>query len=184
MKETLKLCLKDLPERFQHYIRSEAINSESLIDIERASIHEIERMAGAYTGFFRLREMLTEIVNRLEAERRGEFFLDWQRIPITMPSKLLKDENGFLYTEPTLWQDSFNQKIDSSRLRICRICRHIFWAKREDSETCSTNCANNLRVRRSRSLSDEEKLKRKMLREENRNLVKQGKVKTTKRSKK
>lgn len=57
--------------------------------------------------------------------------------------------------------------IDADRLRICEICSHIFWAKRADKETCSPDCANTRRVRLYRTLSSQEKEKRKSARKEN-----------------
>lgn len=62
------------------------------------------------------------------------------------------------------------QKTNLNRLRACEICScsRIFWAKREDSKTCSAQCLNTLNVRRHRALTDEEKAKRKAQREANR----------------
>jgi hypothetical protein len=54
------------------------------------------------------------------------------------------------------------------RLRRCKICNHIFWAKREESETCSAPCFGILRTRRYRELTVEEKAERKAQREANR----------------
>ncbi|HEV7642791.1 MAG TPA: hypothetical protein VGO50_02510 [Pyrinomonadaceae bacterium] len=38
--------------------------------------------------------------------------------------------------------------IQIKRIRGCKICREVFYAKREDAWACSANCANTLRQRR------------------------------------
>ena len=38
----------------------------------------------------------------------------------------------------------------ASRLRRCEVCLSIFWAKRKNSETCSTRCFNTLKQRKAR----------------------------------
>lgn len=58
--------------------------------------------------------------------------------------------------------------IDGDRIRICEICTQLFWAKRVESKACSATCANNLRQRLYRTLSREEKTRRKDQRESNR----------------
>lgn len=57
--------------------------------------------------------------------------------------------------------------IDLDRIRTCEICNHIFWAKRTESSTCSPKHYETLKKRRARSLTDEEKAKRKAQREAN-----------------
>ncbi len=59
--------------------------------------------------------------------------------------------------------------IAADRLRICEICQRVFWAKRQDSKTCSPLCLNTLNVRRHRKLTDEEKAQKKAQREANKN---------------
>jgi hypothetical protein len=41
--------------------------------------------------------------------------------------------------------------IDLDRLRICSICDHVFWAYRQDAQTCSVKCANTRRQRKYRA---------------------------------
>jgi hypothetical protein len=59
-------------------------------------------------------------------------------------------------------------KTDADRLRICEICQRVFWAKREDSKTCSPRCLSALNTRNSRKLTAEEKAEKKAQREANR----------------
>jgi hypothetical protein len=57
--------------------------------------------------------------------------------------------------------------VDLDRIRACEICNRIFWAKREDSKTCSPKCFGVLRTRDYRKLTDEEKAARKARRQAN-----------------
>lgn len=47
------------------------------------------------------------------------------------------------------------ESIDLERLRACKTCGRVFWAKRKDSETCQTVCFNALRQRRHREQNKE-----------------------------
>jgi hypothetical protein len=57
--------------------------------------------------------------------------------------------------------------VDLDRIRTCEICSRIFWAKRTESSTCSPQHYETLKKRRARSLTDEEKAKKKAQREAN-----------------
>lgn len=59
-------------------------------------------------------------------------------------------------------------KFEAERLRICEVCSRLFWAKRQESKTCSAKCYNNYRQRLYRNLTDEEKAERKNRRNDNR----------------
>jgi hypothetical protein len=48
-------------------------------------------------------------------------------------------------------------KIPIKRIRICRACKNIFWAKRSDSPTCSKKCLNTFNKRKSRNIQQGEK---------------------------
>lgn len=40
------------------------------------------------------------------------------------------------------------QGIDPSRIRICEVCKNIYWAVRSDARCCSKECSHILRTRR------------------------------------
>jgi hypothetical protein len=38
--------------------------------------------------------------------------------------------------------------VDPSRIRICKVCKRIYWAVRSDARCCSKECSHKLRTRR------------------------------------
>jgi hypothetical protein len=153
-----------------------------------------------YVEFYNTRESMLWLVIRLENERKmmcdaeksrgleensitfqNFTLLDWDAFPITIKTTLVRDLNGKLQTTGLA---ALIGKFDDSRLRRCKVCeKRIFWAKRIESEACSLQCANVLRVRRYRSLTDEEKANKKAKQNANRELIKNGKAKSIKRRK-
>lgn len=110
---------------------------------------------------------LTAIANALNNYRKsGQEALNLQ-ITIPATSFVIKN-NKFTWGTESPLEKVITEGIEKDRLRICEICGRIFWAKRTESETCSPECANNLRVRLSRSLSDEQKAERNAERKANR----------------
>ncbi len=105
----------------------------------------------------------------------------WDTLPLSITTVVRRNADGKLCI--TELADLIG-KFDDSRLRKCKVCQRIYWAKRENSKTCSPRCLNVLSVRKSRSLTDAEKAERKFKREENRRIVKKGMAKTVKRSNK
>jgi hypothetical protein len=61
--------------------------------------------------------------------------------------------------------------VDVSRLRVCEVCDHIFWAKQENSFACGTKCSGTRRQRKLRenlkNLDEARKRKRKRNRKKN-----------------
>jgi hypothetical protein len=97
-------------------------------------------------------------------DRRG--FPQGLQHPIPIKTRVKRGEDGNLYINGIA---ALIGKFDDSRLRRCVICeKRIFWAKREDSKTCSSGCLNKLNVRRHRKLTAEQKAEKKVQREANR----------------
>lgn len=175
----LKKLLSDLPEDTQHLIKSYLGKRPSPVDLNNASRNEIQEIILHYKLFYYDWANVYHYITQRNEQRKGIYFSFGEKIkPIR--AFLTYDSNG---DEKLFGFAGLIGKFNGDRLRICKICGKVFWAKRYDSLTCSEQCANNLRVRLSRSLSDEEKMKRKMQREANRNLVEKGKAKISKRSK-
>ncbi len=185
-------CIAPLPKDFQDEIRwypEEFIEQFSSSGQELSSSGR-ERLGmylilNSYMLFYQLRrdvKNFAQNVERLRKSKKNEVqtISEWNTDPMTISAPVLKGEGGKEYLGGFA---GLIGKFQSDRLRICKICTRVFWAKRAESEACSQDCANNLRVRRSRSLTDEEKAKRKAEREANRKLIKDRKAKTTKRSK-
>ena len=87
------------------------------------------------------------------------------------------DENNKYRTRPESIAFRLIEGQDADRLRLCEICNKIFWATRNDKETCSPQCANTFRVRRYRSLTDEEKEINKVRRKKNQQFKNRPKTK-------
>jgi len=166
-RETLIDCLEDLPEDFQDYIKSYCYASHLFpIDISKVSVLEAHRMTQEYIVFYKLRGETIYYARRLKSEKEGTSYPEvWDVFPISASGVIRKDENGNNYVEGLA---GVIHKIIPDRFRMCEICNRIFWAKREDSKTCSPGCLNKLNVRRHRNLTEEEKAEKKAQREANR----------------
>ncbi|MBX7171360.1 MAG: hypothetical protein K1X72_10405 [Pyrinomonadaceae bacterium] len=82
---------------------------------------------------------------------------------------LYADNRGFLKPLKSNFLLIFEESnVDYKRIRQCEICQNIYWQYRNDSLTCSLECANVLRVRLSRSLTPEQKAERQAKRSANR----------------
>lgn len=162
--------------------------------------HRLEKIADIWRCYKKQREKepgvsYADIFERVMHWSGTDMFLIYERNPqvggfFKPPYSVNAD--GALTTkyalgEPLLQQ--FNRLVAEKkikhpeRIRTCEVCEHVFWAVRYDQETCKSACANTLRVRRSRTLTDEEKAERKSKREANRELIKNGTVKPNKRGK-
>ncbi len=136
-----------------------------------------------YIKYCSMRDSMYWLLRRIESERQGmretetkhelkegsltfeDFTLgNWDAFPIPIRTALKRNDAGKLHTTGLA---ALIGTFDDSRLRRCEICQHIYWAKREDSKTCSPPCLNILNVRNSRARSDEEKAELKIKREAN-----------------
>ena len=109
-------------------------------------------------------------LNDVRKGRRTSSSIKSERFSATLVPAI--SENGKVKIRMTTSFFDAVDEIAADRLRICEICNRIFWAKREESETCSSPCFNNLRVRRYRNLTPEEKAERNAKREANRRINK------------
>ncbi len=108
-----------------------------------------------------------EIAKKLNEIREGNKDKSSLRVPCE-PAFFYINENNKIDVQINDFLLNILGGIDPNRLRFCKICnQNIFWAKREDSETCSAKCFGRLRTNRYRTLTDEEKAERKAQREAN-----------------
>lgn len=130
-----------------------------------------------YSSWSEQFDILIKIARRLEDIRTGkQKNLTLGRFRTSFTLEFTKDKTVGGELDLTIYETFYG--ISADRLRICTICGKIFWAKREESKTCSPQCLNKLNVRRHRALTDEEKAKRKAKREANqryKQLLKQNK---------
>lgn len=120
-----------------------------------------------------------EIAKALDEIRKGKQEKSEWRFPYTAYKFI--NESGKIDDYPHSFLLGELKNIDYDRIRICEVCPRIFWAYNKNSFTCSAACANRLRVKRHRQLSEEEKEARKAQRKANESLVKAGKAKTSKK---
>ncbi len=59
------------------------------------------------------------------------------------------DENGEICTNKDLFTDAV-EGVEAARIRLCEVCRNVFWASRMNKKSCSKLCAHALRNRRYR----------------------------------
>lgn len=175
-------CIKDLPEEFHDYLKGFCYAScLRSIDISKADSTDIWKMSGAYAEFQRIRNETVNYARRLKTNKEGiTFSNNWESFPITASGNILIDDNGKNYLDGLA---GVIDEIIPDRFRMCEVCNKIFWAKREDSKTCSLPCLNKFNVRRHRALTPEEKATKKAQREANRKNIKDGKAKPTKGAK-
>lgn len=194
--------IKHLPSEFLDFIKDRAykraypFGEGKFPNDERQYKQEFIRQ---YVNYCYMRDSMLWLVLRLENERKMmrdaekrhkleensitfQYFtlLDWDAFPITIKTELIRDDDGKLQITGLA---CLIGKFDDSRLRKCEICERIYWAKRNNSKTCSSRCLNVLNVRKSRSLTDEEKAARKAQRKANERIVKAGKARKTKKEK-
>jgi hypothetical protein len=139
--------------------KSNAIDDILLPDVVTAFVGVYVNIKRDRDNFIKLAKILDDIRKGKREKSSLERF-EVIAVPYISESNRLEIESNTHYLEAI-------KGIDADRLRICEICSRVFWAKRKESETCSTKCFNNLRVRRYRNLTPEEKAKRKAQREAN-----------------
>lgn len=164
--DALKDCLKYTPLKFQEHIEFISGYDKVKAETEEATRKfYVQKMANAYIEYFEMRNSMLWLVQRLETERANpNTFFDWVGFPLVLRAIVVRNAVGKLQE---IGLAALIGKFDDSRLRICEICQRIYWAKRENSKTCSPQCLNKLNVRRHRALTDEEKAEKKAQREAN-----------------
>ncbi len=172
--KVLNACLEDTPEEFQQHIEYETLQRTKTFGIAKphmVDVYNIHTKSNVYSEYYDMRMSMFRLVQRRETERQRmrdaeaehqHALVDWDAFPLSISTVLKRNDSGKLQITGLA---SLIGKFDDSRLRRCVICQHIFWAKRENSKTCSPPCLNVLNVRNSRTLTDEEKAERKAKRE-------------------
>lgn len=189
-------CLKDLPKELQDYIDDRAFNRTININghelksrLLMSSSYRYQAIAQIYEEIRNLQISMLQLVIELNDERElneriekfGGSSSHEREFHVSLSSTIIRDADGNLRVTGLA---NLIGKFDESRLRQCKICHRFFWAKRKQSKACKLKCANTLRVRDSRTLTDAQKADRKAKREANQELIKNGKAKLTKRKNK
>jgi hypothetical protein len=165
---TYQICTEGFPELAELLERKTArklalinqITDEGISTCDVIDVLKIE-----YDRFNKERQILLELIKFSENKNYRQRDFTWTD-KIASYAKVSFDptsKNPFSVTGIAAVINMSN--LD--RLRTCQICHRIFWLKRKDSKTCSLSCANYLRVKNYRNLTDEQKRERKKQREEN-----------------
>ena len=68
--------------------------------------------------------------------------MNWDSYPLSVSTVVKRNDAGKLYITGLA---SLIGTFDDSRLRRCKICSRIFWAKKKNAETCGIKkCADDL----------------------------------------
>ncbi len=176
--------IKDLPQNFLEYLENLVASlvflPEGLLEENLYFRHEF---VNQYVRYCDMRDSMLWLVQKLESERQGmrnaeaksgiengSLTFDhyaswgWDTSPVYLKTHLYRDNAGKLHLTELA---ALIGKFDDSRLRRCQICNNIYWAKRENSKTCSAKCLNVINVRKYRSLTNEEKEEKKTQRKAN-----------------
>lgn len=186
----MKDCLRGTPESFQLYIRKLIILRPkffqpfiTLKDSDKpAKFAYHDDLEKALSSYERMYNSIWSFFDQLEMERKFKDTLyrdhsHWDISSYTVMDSIIRGDDGLLHHTGL---SALIGKFDDSRLRRCEICSRIYWAKRDESKTCSPQCLNRLNVRRHRNLTEEEKAEKKAKRDANRALIKNGKAKSIK----
>ena len=134
-----------------------------------------------YEEIYQTRKNIKLVIDSVSEKKKKTENSSWHKPNLEISIPITEKDGEFRASLPVFLE--LISTINLDRLRACEICNRVFWAKREESKTCSAPCFGILRTRRYRNLTPEEKAERKAKREANRELIKKGTAKSTKRSK-
>lgn len=152
----LLIYLEKFPTHFKEYVLEDSENN--LAQINMSNLHSdensnhISKIYGAlcrYDDFRDVREKLVKLfrVTQTSSGRHWASFLLLSRIPVHASFSIGKD--GIAKVSLDSFAETING-VDVTRIRECKDCQRIFWAKRKDQSCCSTDCANRHHVRQHR----------------------------------
>ncbi len=118
-----------------------------------------------YEKFLQMQSDITTIARKCMRYRKDERFIDyegqWERLGFKRTDKGYRTE--FTIKDAAIDFESELTKIlgdvPAERLRICPICKEVFWAKRIETSICSNKrCSNNFHQRKIRIKEYENRL--------------------------
>lgn len=118
-----------------------------------------------YENFLQMQSDITKIARKCMRYRKDEQFIDyeaqWERLGFKRTDKGYRTEftikDGAIDFESELTQ--ILRGVAPERLRICPICKEVFWAKRIETSICSNKkCSNSFHQRKIRIKEYENRL--------------------------
>lgn len=138
-----------LPARLQAHLWNKL---EEFLDYPGDDVDPSE-LINIYQDYVSECTLMREFIRTRPLIRGDEYvsstMLDLESVTISVPLKFTHDGEGRRRMEGLV---GLIGTFDNRRLRLCKAvdCGRAFWAKRQNSETCSTTCYENLRQMRSR----------------------------------
>lgn len=154
-------ALRDLTDKiekyspeFQHFIYGREVSFKNPYFFYLGSLPDLDYWETfdslrRYEDFVENRHLLKGMINNFSSSlnkvgRQMPFLLQPKtRINIA--------EDGRIHFSPDEFVEAL-EGVEISRIRICENCLRFFWQGRTTQKGCNTNCANNIRVRKSREL--------------------------------
>ena len=148
----LENLLALLPEEAQILIRNQLLfeDPKYAVELDDALGYTIQVIIQNYKNLYYLWTDVGRYINQRKERRADDDFafgIHYQ--PIHAFVFYMSDGTEFLIGLAALIG-----KFDGNRLRICEMCSRVFWAKREESVTCSPPCSSTLRSRRHRERTE------------------------------
>lgn len=176
--ESVDICLRDIPIDARR-ILSEVRELYIPVRVKFPGVHVDFAGHSWYMGFEIIDRTLVGIAHYFEDVREGRdtsgnvayhsnpvlWFLPTLETQITIVNRSRLHIEAFGLSKVL-------EGVEGDRLRLCGICRKLFWAKRTGSKACSKSCSNTLRQRQFRALASDEKARRNAARSNNRRVKK------------
>lgn len=159
LPQILEACLLGTPMEFQEYLDEQTGGLYAIYDdpIIR-QLNKVRLLANEYVKFYEFHLLMHRITDAFEEDREREKrsvrHLSDDLVKLRVYELILqKDEDGIARPVGIFGLLGW---FDQTRLRKCKICTRIFWAKRKDKETCSPKCLHALVLRKYRETHSEE----------------------------
>jgi hypothetical protein len=99
-----------------------------------------------YTYLREAREMLRDIIRRRELSPYFLKPLPNTRLSVSIGLITIGKDGLVKYSPPRFVKAI--EGVEAARIRVCEVCKLLFWAGRLDQKACTTKCARVLRTRR------------------------------------
>jgi hypothetical protein len=155
LKIGLQNCLENTPEAFQKHINNSALRYLHRKGIDNYSQNElVAAKTKMYLEFRSYYNSIIGYVKHLELERKVtakhdnltyfSFLVDSVEIR-TFVKRVYPGKKSSLGKQYLTGLAGLIGTFDDNRLRMCRICKRIFWATKTNAETCGIKkCADDL----------------------------------------
>lgn len=140
--------IEPLPKQLYDYVFSGRMKEkETLLEVF-AEGGVVNRYFNVWLANMRLRS-IAKLATEEPQETLGYAVLWNQPVPIPVLDKI--DERGFVRVSKDLFTEAMDEDdVEAARIRICEVCKLLFWAGRINQRGCSVRCAHIIRKRRYR----------------------------------